>query len=243
VWSVQELEHHTGSDNSKALLLAILGEVYDVGTGEQYYAPGKGYAGAAGFDRSEAFHSGDFATGSSRISHLDPSSALDVLQWRNFYRTHKSYRFVGFLNELYYDADGRPTAELAAVESLERQGKQQEILEKDLEKRFKSCNTRSGQNRPHIEIWCDDSYHIPGSTPVHMHFELPSQGDKVPAKSGQKCVCLPPGHRAAIEKEQEVARVRQGSSKTSPSMRFVDYPDCAPGEQRCLRPKGSSAPK
>merc|ERR1719422_11039 len=41
MWSVEEWEKHKGEDPNKPLLLAILGEVYDVGPGARFYAPDK----------------------------------------------------------------------------------------------------------------------------------------------------------------------------------------------------------
>ena len=45
---------------ARPLLLAILGEVYDVGPGERHYAPGQGYSGMAGRDASRSFTTGNF---------------------------------------------------------------------------------------------------------------------------------------------------------------------------------------
>ena len=40
-------------------LLAVLGQVYDVTEGKQYYGKGEGYQGFAGRDASKAFVSGN----------------------------------------------------------------------------------------------------------------------------------------------------------------------------------------
>ncbi|KAF4514176.1 UNVERIFIED_CONTAM: hypothetical protein B566_EDAN019346, partial [Ephemera danica] len=40
----QELKEYDGSEDSKGIYVAILGSVFDVGTGRQHYGPGGGYS-------------------------------------------------------------------------------------------------------------------------------------------------------------------------------------------------------
>jgi len=49
---------------SRQLLLAVLGEVFDVTKGERHYRPGQPYAFFTGRDGSRAFTTGDFTEAS-----------------------------------------------------------------------------------------------------------------------------------------------------------------------------------
>ena len=53
-YTLAELAQYDGSDPRKPLLLAIRGEVYDVGRGRDFYGPGGPYAMFAGKDCTRA---------------------------------------------------------------------------------------------------------------------------------------------------------------------------------------------
>lgn len=239
IWSPEELALFDGSDASKPLLLAIVGEVFEVSPGQRFYEPGKGYAGAAGHDASRAFATGAFQgeSVSSRIDDLKSDQIAEVLHWRGFYQEHEEYRFVGFLNERYFGPDGAALVELQHVEELK---KFQEVSNKAREKfnkRFMSCNSRTGPGLWH-EIWCDDSYHRVGSVPAHVYYELPVSGP-VPAQDGAKCSCVPATEREALDAEAASLAERPQPGKVT--FRIVEYPECG-GAQRCKRKKTAEPP-
>ncbi|OLQ13000.1 Neuferricin-like [Symbiodinium microadriaticum] len=77
-------------NQSKPLLLAIMGEVYDVGPGARFY------------DASRAMSTGNFKEDATPSLHgFSKEQVADVMQWRSFYRNHEQYRFVGFLQGPY----------------------------------------------------------------------------------------------------------------------------------------------
>lgn len=110
------------SGRSPRLLLAILGSVYDVSTGKQYYAPGGAYEHFTGRDGSRAFVTGDFTSTESADLTDDLSTFTEdaqfagVLHWHDFYEQHDTYTREGVLaGGAFYGADGRPTAALEAA--------------------------------------------------------------------------------------------------------------------------------
>lgn len=235
VWSVTDLALHNGHDCTKPLLLAIVGQVFDVGTGKQYYEPAGGYAGAAGRDSSRSFATGDYGpdADASNFDEMAMSDIDAVLHWQGFYVEHETYRFVGVLNERYYDADGKPTAEFAKVEKLKTASTSAEQARKAMNDRFMSCNSRSGAAIK-TELWCDDSYHVPGSVPVHLYYTLPN-GD-----TGNKCGCIPKIKRAELD--EEAAEMAKRPSAGQSTFRLVDYPECDGTKQSCKRPQKSQPP-
>ena len=58
--SEAELRRYDGSPGSPGLMLALLGVVYDVQRGQEYYGPGGGYSFFAGRDASRAYVTGKF---------------------------------------------------------------------------------------------------------------------------------------------------------------------------------------
>mmetsp|Transcript_126872 Transcript_126872/g.283594 ORF Transcript_126872/g.283594 Transcript_126872/m.283594 type:complete len:322 (-) Transcript_126872:62-1027(-) len=250
LWSAEELAVHDGRDQAKPLLLAVLGEVFDVGPGERHYGPQGGYSVFSGCDASRAF-SGSELSGERRTSQVEDLGTDDlesIFSWRSFYRSHEEYRFVGVLNGRHFDDRGRPTPELLRLEARHAAESDAERLREQLRQRFKSCNSRQVGGESHFEIWCDDDYHGPGSLPMHLYYRLP--GRAVPASTGQAadggdeesswCACLAPAVREAADRE--VAELVQRPQPGRAAFRFVDYPECEQGSQRCRRKKGSQPP-
>lgn len=238
LWKASELALHDGSDRSRPLLMAILGEVYDVGPGERFYGPKGGYRGLSGKDASRAMSTGEFDSAGAvpGVEGLDNEAIGGIVDWRKFYREHQEYRFVGYLDGTYYGEDKQPTPELLAVEATGSDVKnQQEVLEQ-LKNTFKSCNSNT-QADPDVEIWCDAQYHGPGTAPVFAHLwvgGLPKE-DQPEAW----CACLNAERREALLADaEELLRKRIGGHK----LRLVSYPECAPGQSRCRRPKDAAQP-
>lgn len=145
----EELAQHTGEKDS-TIWLSILGEVYDVSAGPDYYAKGKGSYGAfSGIDCTLCFVSGTFTKeeGDKPPSEIPSEQLPALLDWRNFYADHATYKFVGYLlDERYYNEHGKPTAtmlelrdrvkvamEAAAIKKAEREKKRAELKRKRVE--------------------------------------------------------------------------------------------------------------
>lgn len=103
-----------GEENGE-IWLSIMGEVYDVTTGREYYGGGPvGYGIFAGRDASVSFVSGDFTEEGAKKSTdtLTDSQLKSLDHWRKFYADHKTYFLVGVLEGRFYDKEGNPTEEL-----------------------------------------------------------------------------------------------------------------------------------
>ncbi|KAK9672645.1 hypothetical protein RND81_12G114300 [Saponaria officinalis] len=109
----EELKKFDGSDNSKPLLMAIKGQIYDVSQSRMFYGPGGPYALFAGKDASRALAKMSFEdkdlTGD--ISGLGPFE-LDALQdWE--YKFMSKYVKVGILKKDVTPNDGPSPSESA----------------------------------------------------------------------------------------------------------------------------------
>lgn len=97
--------------NGDELWLSILGEVYDVSAGAEYYGQEDGYGIFAGRDATVPFQTGKFDKegAAETIDSLDHYGILSVEQWREFYQNEEKYHFVGVLDSYMYDSNGEPT--------------------------------------------------------------------------------------------------------------------------------------
>ncbi|CAE7482911.1 MAPR4 [Symbiodinium sp. CCMP2456] len=227
VWTTDDLALHDGENQSKPLLLAILGEVYDVGPGSRFYAPGQGYSGMAGKDASRAMSSGNFKQDATPSLHgFSKEQVADVMQWRSFYRNHEQYRFVGFLQGVYYSEEGTATPTLQNLEEA------QSLVEKATKamtaarERFKACNSKTNQGDPYMELWCDPGYHGDGTEPVYLTAYIAES-----KKQESWCACASPSAREGTAK----------TADTGMTFKFTDYPECK-GKSRCQRPKTAGPP-
>ena len=107
--TVAELSQYDGSPGSPGLYLALLGEVYDVSRGSQYYGPGGGYSFFAGRDASRAFVTGQFDPAGlvDNVEDLPSSDYLGLQDWAKFYSS--DYRRVGVLAGRYFTTAGQTT--------------------------------------------------------------------------------------------------------------------------------------
>merc|ERR1740130_2272454 len=116
LFTSEELAVHDASH--KHIFLAILGEVYNVTKGKQYYGTGEGYAGFAGCDGSRSFVTGNFSKEeiSDSLDGFTPEEVAGVVGWRDFYRNEDKYTFIGKLIGRYYDENGQNTSHHAFIE-------------------------------------------------------------------------------------------------------------------------------
>lgn len=224
VWRKMELSQYNGTDRSKPLLLAVIGEVFDVGTGERFYSPGMGYAVFAGRDASRAW-SDTSANQSdmSDVSGLDKSDLDSILEWRKFYQDHDNYTFVGFVKGLYFDADGNPTSTKLELDQAMIAKDQSDKLKENLRSRWKTCNSHSKGDEKKYKIWCDDTYHGKGTIPVHLWIKR----DGVPPEPGW-CTCVEPSWPDTL-------------GKVAKEYGFARYPECK-GKQACKLKRGQDPP-
>ena len=92
-----ELAAHGPHGPLKPILLSVLGRVYDVSKGPEYYGPNGGYNFFAGRDGSRAYVTGEFNEKglTDDLEGLSPLQVGEIDGWTKFY--DKEYTFVGKL--------------------------------------------------------------------------------------------------------------------------------------------------
>lgn len=146
VISKQELALHNGKD-APELWLSILGEVYDVTKGSQYYGEGASYSVFVGRDGSAAFVTGNFTPEGAESALVDALTDNQLYQldtWKDFYAKEEKYPFVGLLHGAFYDESGHPTAELERVRKASAEGK---IMQEERNKKIKERVAQAKKER------------------------------------------------------------------------------------------------
>jgi len=109
----EELAKYVDPENEgKDIWLSIMGEVYDVTNGRDYYAGKSGYAVFAGRDASVPFVTGTFTKEESKktTDGVKPGDLDALIDWRKFYEDEDKYEFQGYLiDERWYTEDGKRT--------------------------------------------------------------------------------------------------------------------------------------
>ena len=151
VFTPEELQAE-GSGKSGQLLLAVLGEVFDVSAGTQFYAEGEHYNCFVGRDASRAFVTGEFEGDglTNDVEGLEPSQLAGILHWRGFYRDSDKYSAVGVLTGPFYDAAGERVP--GVLDSIEEKVAEWQAAEAAQKAAFPPCNskwTQAGSN-----VWC-----------------------------------------------------------------------------------------
>lgn len=180
VFAAKELLRH---DDSAPLLLVVVGEVYDVSSGESFYGPGSSYEGFAnGTDASRAFLTSDFDNNATDdLDGLLPGECLGIEHWVNFYANHAKYTFAGLLHGRFYDEQGEPT------EALDR---------------FRACIAQGHAARASAQQVCDAAPRCTKATPAgEPRFSRgrwatftcePPLAPRRLTHDGDVCVCLEP---------------------------------------------------
>merc|ERR1711934_178882 len=123
VFTPAQLAKYDGKEGSLGTYLAIVGLVYDVAAGRQFYGPGTGYDFFAGIDGSSAFITGDFSKKGLHddLEQLTPEQVVSLFEWVN--NTYEvKYKRVGVLAGTFYDHRGEPTDALERLVSKRNQG-------------------------------------------------------------------------------------------------------------------------
>lgn len=83
-------------------------------SGESFYGEGKSYSFFAAKDASASFATGKFNEEGLKVKFedLNVNQLLAIESWRKFYAEKDKYPFVGVLQGIFYDKDGKPTEEL-----------------------------------------------------------------------------------------------------------------------------------
>ena len=97
LFTKNELAAHGPNGPLKPILLAVMGQVYDVNRAPEYYGPKGGYKFFAGRDGSRAYVTGEFDEKglTDDLEGLSPLQIGEIEGWTKFY--DKEYTFVGKL--------------------------------------------------------------------------------------------------------------------------------------------------
>ncbi len=111
---------YVGGENKNDLIyLSILGEVYDVTAGHEFYGPNAGgYSFFAGRDASICFFTGEYTEehlNEKKVIDIETHEIFAIEDWRAFYETHDDYKFLGVLEGDYYDKEGKATPYLMEI--------------------------------------------------------------------------------------------------------------------------------
>lgn len=157
LYTPDALSRHN-STHPTQIMLAIIGEVFDVTKKPQFYGGSGEYNFFTGCDASKAFVSGEFkgAGLTDEVGGLAGEDVLGLVEWKEFY--HTEYTFMGRLaGGIFYDAQGQPTAALVqfkesvAIATKERDEQTAE------EKRIPNCSSKWSQKEGG-KIWCSIGY-------------------------------------------------------------------------------------
>ncbi|PSC71730.1 Neuferricin isoform A [Micractinium conductrix] len=113
--------------HGRRILLAVMGEVYDVTAGKRHYGPKGGYSIFAGRDASRSYVTGKFRTDlTDDVADFTEEQLAELARWRDFYAKHKEYTYVGKVVGRFFDTAGEPTAlrlqaEAAAAAAAQRE--------------------------------------------------------------------------------------------------------------------------
>nr|CAG4643379.1 EOG090X0A5G [Ilyocryptus agilis] len=152
VFTKDELSAFKG-ENGGDIYLALLGQVFDVTTGRDYYGPGGGYAFFSGIDGSRAFVSGDFTPAGliEDISGLKNEDYLGLKDWVEFYA--KDYKYLGKLQGMYYDSNGKPTKYYYQVQQWINNALKGKEEEDQFKEKYPMCNI-DYKPEEGTRIWC-----------------------------------------------------------------------------------------
>lgn len=118
--------------DGETIWLSIMGEVFDVSKGREFYAEG-GYSIFAGRDGSVPFVTGTFTAeeAAKSIETLEPAQLKSLDDWREFYVKEEKYPQIGWLEGYLYDREGNPSELLQKVRKIVEE---QKLVAKDKEK-------------------------------------------------------------------------------------------------------------
>jgi len=155
VFTKDELSKFRG-ENGSPIYLALMGRVYDVTRGKDFYGPGGGYSFFTGTDGTRAFVTGDFTPSGliDDISDLDDGDYLGVKNWIDFYS--KDYPYIGKVEGKYYDSEGNPTEYSHLAEQWIQDAVKNKAVEDEFKKKYPMCNV---DYKPEVgsTVWCSKS--------------------------------------------------------------------------------------
>jgi hypothetical protein len=126
-----ELARHDGNQTDR-LWLSIMGKVYDVTAGDQYYGKRGPYRVFVAQDANVPFITGNFTDEEALkpLISLSNTQLLSLEQWTDFYDKEEKYQFVGLLVGEMYDEVGNPTEAHIKIKEMIEEGKREQEVRK-----------------------------------------------------------------------------------------------------------------
>jgi predicted heme/steroid binding protein len=204
-FSKEDLSPFTGEDGTP-IYLAIVGHVFDVTKGKDFYGVGAGYSGFAGKDGTRAYVSGNFTKEGlvEEIDDMTDQNIFDIWDWLSFYNKEEKYVFLGYVEGIYFDKQGNKLPYFDALQARVDNLALKKLHEKDLTSGHPTCNSRweSGKGS---KVWCED-----GRVPRKWYVD--------PTKDTSQCRCF------------------AGSNALPAEGRIELYKDCAAESSTCEFP-------
>ena len=197
VFTVAELARYAGADGGP-VYLAIMGRVFDVSRGREFYEPGAGYECFAARDASLAFVTGDFANDrTDAVGDLSGRQLAELAGWVNS-TYYAKYDYRGILGGgFFYDSSGRETAGGRAVATKIAAAAAAEVVRAADLRRYPKCASR--RTATEATVSCKN-----GAVP-----RLRDGGD-----GRDRCACVSPQTARTLPGD---FRVYDGCEKTVPS--------------------------
>ncbi|XP_065186966.1 neuferricin-like [Sycon ciliatum] len=221
LFTVQELKQYDGSDSSKPIYLALVGQVFDVTKGKQYYGKDGGYGFFSGRDGTRAFVSGDFTEVglTDNVTGLDNANIIGIEDWLSFY--HKDYTYAGKLVGTYYDEHGQPTARLEEYNQMLEVAQGASLQAEEFRRLFPPCNSHWAQGKGGT-VWCSKE-----SGGIKRDWVgVPRKFYKAGGTNYQ-CVCVRTTGSPSLGEDDQ----RNIGDLGNPNMRAYDY--CHPDSATC----------
>lgn len=214
VFSPGELSKYDGREGSRGLYIAIVGRVYDVEKGRNFYGPDGGYKQFAGRDATRSFVTGDFEAKGliDDVTGLTDKDLLALDNWVKFYE--KDYTYVGKLTGRFYDEDGQPTSELLQFKAAVARELQKEEEEEAERAKFPGCNSEWADKKGG-QVWCSTR-----SGGIERDWVGVPRRLFDPATGETRCTCVHP------------------SRLDNPNLR--EYANCSPTSEACPLPMDDS---
>ncbi|EWM22140.1 cytochrome b5 domain-containing [Nannochloropsis gaditana] len=158
----------TASPSTHPILLAIVGHVFDVSKGAQFYAPPpvEEAGGEGGGEGGEEGLRED-------VDGLSEEECRGVWRWVNFFKEKEDYPFVGRLVGMYFDGDGRPTRNYLNFRACVGRAGQGEGEE--------ACATSWEKGKGHT-VWCEGAGKVPR--------RRVKEGGREGQEARGRCVCV-----------------------------------------------------
>lgn len=184
----EELKKHDMDNPDKVYWLAVLGQVFDVSQGANFYSGEGGYTFFSGTDASRAYVTGEFKGDglTPDVVGLSAGQVMAVYDWLRFYINEDKYPFIGLLaNDTYFDAEGKHTDAWTQAMVMVGEAKAADLADMKMKSEMPPCNSQWTQAAGGT-LWCSRNS---GGIPRNW-VGLPRK--YTDSKNKTRCACVEP---------------------------------------------------